>query len=64
LFRVSLTVLVVEFDLTAPSMFPGKKGFDRLIYASKNALAEPMTWLFYNISSTSKLTLDNTAFLC
>jgi ribonuclease P/MRP protein subunit RPP40 len=45
-------------------MFPGKKGFDRLIYASKNALAEPMTWLFYNISSTSKLTLDNTAFLC
>ncbi|KAJ4300162.1 hypothetical protein N0V88_002831 [Collariella sp. IMI 366227] len=43
---------VVEFDLTEPSMFPGKKGFDRLIYATKNALAEPMTWLFCNISST------------
>ncbi|KXX80614.1 Ribonuclease P protein subunit p40 [Madurella mycetomatis] len=44
---------VVEFDLTSPSMFPGKKGFDRLIYASKNALVAPITWLFCNISSTT-----------
>ncbi|KAK4126031.1 hypothetical protein N657DRAFT_567596 [Parathielavia appendiculata] len=44
---------IVEFDLTAPSMFPGKKGFDRLIYASRNALAEPVTWLFCNIGSTT-----------
>ncbi|KAL2143784.1 hypothetical protein VTI28DRAFT_9999 [Corynascus sepedonium] len=43
---------IVEFDLTAPSMFPGKKGFDRLVYASKNALAEPITWLFCNVSAT------------
>ncbi|KAK3294601.1 ribonuclease P 40kDa subunit-domain-containing protein [Chaetomium fimeti] len=43
---------IVEFDLTAPSMFPGKKGFDRLIYASKNALAQPITWLFCNTSTT------------
>jgi ribonuclease P/MRP protein subunit RPP40 len=34
-------------------MCPGKKGFDRLIYASKNALAEPMTWLFCNTASKS-----------
>lgn len=51
---VCLTVPVVEIDLTAPSMVPGKKGFDRLIYASKNALAEPKTWLFCNISSASE----------
>ncbi|AEO55070.1 hypothetical protein MYCTH_2298476 [Thermothelomyces thermophilus ATCC 42464] len=43
---------IVEFDLTAPSMFPGKKGFDRLVYASKNALAGPITWLFCNLSTT------------
>ncbi|KAK3938813.1 fungal tRNA ligase phosphodiesterase domain-containing protein [Diplogelasinospora grovesii] len=43
---------VVEFDLTSPSMFPGKKGFDRLIYASKNALSSPITWLFSNLSAT------------
>ena len=39
---------VVEFDLKARSMFPGKKGFDRLVYASKNVLSSPVTWLFYN----------------
>ncbi|KAK4155005.1 ribonuclease P 40kDa subunit-domain-containing protein [Chaetomidium leptoderma] len=44
---------IVEFDLTSPSMFPGKKGFDRLIYASNNAFAEPITWLFCNVSSTT-----------
>ncbi|EAQ87844.1 hypothetical protein CHGG_04463 [Chaetomium globosum CBS 148.51] len=43
---------IVEFDLTAPSMVPGKKGFDRLVYASKNALAQPITWLFCNSSTT------------
>ncbi|KAK3953427.1 ribonuclease P 40kDa subunit-domain-containing protein [Pseudoneurospora amorphoporcata] len=43
---------VVEVDLTGPSMVPGKKGFDRLIYASKNALGTPVTWLFCNLSST------------
>ncbi|KAL2019304.1 hypothetical protein VTK56DRAFT_9771 [Thermocarpiscus australiensis] len=44
---------VVEFDLKGPSMFPGKKGFDRLVHASKNALAAPITWLFCNVSSTT-----------
>ena len=32
-------------------MVPGKKGFDRLVYASKNALSEPIRWLFCNIST-------------
>lgn len=40
---------VVEFDLRSPSMFKGKKGFDRLVYASKNVLNEPLTWLFCNL---------------
>ncbi|KAK3400197.1 ribonuclease P 40kDa subunit-domain-containing protein [Sordaria brevicollis] len=43
---------VVEVDLTSASMVPGKKGFDRLIYASKNAFGTPITWLFCNLSST------------
>jgi ribonuclease P/MRP protein subunit RPP40 len=33
-------------------MITGKKGFDRLIYASKNAFAAPITWLFCNISAS------------
>ncbi|KAB5535181.1 ribonuclease P 40kDa subunit-domain-containing protein [Coniochaeta sp. 2T2.1] len=44
---------VVEIDLSAHAMWPGKKGFDRLIYACKNALSRPMTWLFCNLSSGS-----------
>ncbi|KAK3318897.1 ribonuclease P 40kDa subunit-domain-containing protein [Apodospora peruviana] len=46
---------VVEFDLTASSMFPGKKGFDRLVYASKNALSTPLTWLFCSISDDTPM---------
>ena len=45
---------VVEFDLRSPSMFKGKKGFDRLVYACKNVLNDPVTWLFTNLSTKSK----------
>ncbi|KUI63498.1 Ribonuclease P protein subunit p40 [Cytospora mali] len=41
---------VVEFDLRRPSMFRGKKGFDRLVYACKKVLSEPLTWLFCNVA--------------
>lgn len=41
---------VVEFDLRSPSMFRGKKGFDRLVYACKEAFSEPVTWLFCNVA--------------
>ncbi|KAL1879687.1 hypothetical protein VTK73DRAFT_6862 [Phialemonium thermophilum] len=44
---------VVEFDLRAQSMYPGKKGFDRLVYACKTVLKTPVTWLFCNVSTTS-----------
>lgn len=53
-----LTLIVVEFDLTSTSMCPGKKGFDRLIYASKNAFATPVTWLFCNISPSMEFPID------
>jgi ribonuclease P/MRP protein subunit RPP40 len=56
-YRYLLTVLVVELDLKADSMYHGKKGFDRLVYASKNALASPVTWLFYNVSGESTFLL-------
>jgi ribonuclease P/MRP protein subunit RPP40 len=46
-------VLVVDIDLNAPAMWPGKKGFDRLMYACKNALNQRLTWLFYNLSTKS-----------
>lgn len=37
-------------------MWPGKKGFDRLIYACKNALSQPLAWLFCNLSAKSTYT--------
>ncbi|KAK2072412.1 hypothetical protein P8C59_006769 [Phyllachora maydis] len=36
---------VVEIDLQVKSMTPGKKGFQRLVQASKNALVTPTTWM-------------------
>ncbi|KAI1504504.1 ribonuclease P 40kDa subunit [Biscogniauxia marginata] len=41
---------IIQFDLRGPSMLHGKKGFDRLTYACKNALNRPVTWLFCNLS--------------
>ncbi|GAP91759.2 putative ribonuclease P 40kDa subunit [Rosellinia necatrix] len=46
---------VVEYDLRSPAALHGKKGFDRLVYACKNALTEPTTWLFCNLSITPDL---------
>jgi ribonuclease P/MRP protein subunit RPP40 len=40
----------VEFALKGDYMFPGKKGFERLVSASKNALSAPVTWLFCILS--------------
>lgn len=45
---------VVEYDLRSPSMLHGKPGFDRLVYACKNTLREPLTWLFCNVSNKSE----------
>lgn len=45
---------VVEFDLRSPSMLHGRPGFDRLVYACKNTLTEPLTWLFCNVSNKSE----------
>lgn len=45
---------VVDLDLRSPSMLHGRPGFDRLVYACKNALTEPQTWLFCNMSKKSE----------
>lgn len=37
---------IVELDLNPKAMWPGKSGFDRLIYACKNVFNTPCTWLF------------------
>ncbi|EFX00359.1 ribonuclease p protein subunit [Grosmannia clavigera kw1407] len=39
---------VLEFDLKAASMWPGKNGFDRLIYACNHVFVKPLTWLFHS----------------
>ena len=46
-----LTVQVVEINLRLPSMLHGKKGFDRIVYAFKNVLTKPVTWLFINLQA-------------
>ncbi|KAL8342170.1 hypothetical protein RB601_005114 [Gaeumannomyces tritici] len=50
--RCSKPRWIVEYDLCAPYAFPGKKGFDRLVYATKNAINFPVAWLFCNLSKT------------
>jgi ribonucleases P/MRP protein subunit RPP40 len=40
---------IVKIDLNPKAMWPGKSGFDRLIYACKNVFNTPRTWLFYNM---------------
>ncbi|KFY54329.1 hypothetical protein V497_07822 [Pseudogymnoascus sp. VKM F-4516 (FW-969)] len=40
---------LVEINLRQPSMLHGKKGFDRIVYAFKNVLNTPVTWLFCNL---------------
>ncbi|TDZ20951.1 Uncharacterized protein Cob_v006208 [Colletotrichum orbiculare MAFF 240422] len=44
---------IVSYQLRDPSMLHGKKGFDRLVYACKNVLNTPVTWLFCNASTSS-----------
>lgn len=44
---------VVEINLRQPSMLHGKKGFDKIVYAFKNVLTEPVTWLFCDLVATS-----------
>jgi ribonucleases P/MRP protein subunit RPP40 len=34
-------------------MLHGKKGFDRIVYAAKNVLSQPVTWLFCNAYAES-----------
>ncbi len=46
-----LTCTVVDVNLRHPSMVHGKRGFDRLIYAFKNVLTEPVTWLFTDLEA-------------
>ncbi|KAL7794375.1 ribonuclease P 40kDa subunit domain-containing protein [Trichoderma ceciliae] len=43
----------VSYNLREESMLHGRKRFDRLVYACKNVLNQPMTWLICNASSSS-----------
>jgi len=54
-----LELLVVEINLRLPSMLHGKKGFDRIVYAFKNVLDTPVTWLFGDLGATSMMFLNS-----
>lgn len=49
--------IVVEIELRSPSMLHGKKSFDRIVYAFKNVLNTPVTWLFLDLGEDSTLGL-------
>lgn len=49
---------LVEINLRQPSMLHGKKGFDRIVYAFKNVLNTPVTWLFCNLEGEGLLLLS------
>ena len=53
---LTLTV-VIEINLREPAMVRGKKGFDRIIWACKNVLSEPVAWLFFD--HNAKQTLES-----
>ena len=38
-------------------MLHGKKGFDRIVYAFKNVLTTPVTWLFHDLGTAGKFVL-------
>lgn len=48
---------VVQIQLRLPSMLHGKKGFDRIVYAFKNVLNTPVTWLFCDLGAIGKTTI-------
>lgn len=44
---------MVELNLRLPSMLHGKKGFQRIEWAFKNVLNNPVTWLFFDLGTES-----------
>ena len=46
---------VVELNLRLPSMLHGRKGFNRIVYAFKNVITAPVTWLFCNLAASGKI---------
>ncbi|KAG9232067.1 ribonuclease P 40kDa subunit [Amylocarpus encephaloides] len=46
---------IVEINLRLPSMLHGKKGFDRIVYAFRNVLLSPVTWLFHDLATTNTI---------
>ncbi|KAI9674758.1 MAG: hypothetical protein M1817_001662 [Caeruleum heppii] len=51
--RRQKTRWAVELNLRLPSMVHGKKGFERIVWAFKNVLTNPITWLFCDLNTSS-----------
>ncbi|KZZ92325.1 Ribonuclease P, Rpp40 [Ascosphaera apis ARSEF 7405] len=47
---------LIELNLRLPSMLHGKKGFEKLVWASKQVLTDPVTWLFCDLNPTPDYT--------
>ncbi|MCJ1240112.1 hypothetical protein MMC14_008112 [Varicellaria rhodocarpa] len=50
------TRYAIEINLRLPSMLHGKKGFERILWASKNVLNHSVTWLFYDFGGKNDST--------
>ncbi|KAL2837914.1 ribonuclease P 40kDa subunit-domain-containing protein [Aspergillus pseudoustus] len=44
---------LIEINLRLPSMLHGKKGFQRIEWAFKNVLSQPVSWLFFDLETES-----------
>lgn len=53
--RMLIQYTEISYNLREESMLHGRKRFDRLVYACKNVLNQPMKWLVCNASSSGKL---------
>lgn len=52
--KILLSVIAaIEVDLRQSSMVRGKKGFDRLLWACKNTLTDPVAWVIHETSNLS-----------
>lgn len=52
--RMLIYCTEISYNLREESMLHGRKRFDRLVYACKNVLNQPMKWLVCNASSSGK----------
>ncbi|KAL4943342.1 hypothetical protein BDV06DRAFT_190024 [Aspergillus oleicola] len=51
---------LIELNMRLPSMLHGKKGFQRIEWAFKNVLNEPVPWLFFDLETPTGVSEGDT----